>query len=501
LEATLRSEEKKLADQEVNHSAKPAELIATMERVAQLYVVKCSRYFGYSVQLSDQTVLHCLSENSIHENNEKTKKLPNDLQQAKDLYAKLVNMRRQNNLTSGLAFDCRCLARLQELSGQLEEAWINYQTSVLMSRHLYSESETKADLADKLDTIDDLMRFVQAHDFWNKMPGFEDKLLENKDSSAAISILIAMYSDSYNRPDDALRLFKKITAKPETPPIRFPTFELVTLIDRSADEDRKPIITSVEAWTQQKAFTRSELISIAGVLEKRGWNDAAKNLFENAFVQTQCSDLIAANAMADFYQRHNRSDEAVATYKRFVEASSQPQPETVMGLANASDSAERIIEKITPIAATNKTYKNLLVIAQAAKERTDARKNQIECLELAESLCTTGEELESQNKFAAAEQQYDSALDIRRKNLPPTDRLLAEVLVDEARVNTELSKLQEADAFFQQAISIYRNNHLRNDSDFESALQLYGSLLSRQNSQAHAAEVYAEAEKIHADGK
>lgn len=135
-------------------------------------------------------------------------------------------------------------------------------------------------------------------------------------------------------------------------------------------------------------------------------------------------------------------------------------------------------------------------VLQKLKERRDVvakRKELLECLTLAEKLEETGNALLTRGKYAEAKKVYTSALDIRRKNLTPSDCLIGNSLQNLAQTNMMLKEMNEANQQFEECISIYKQ---ASAADLlKSALEMYGGFLNYSGDKKKAEAVYQEAKQ------
>ncbi len=121
------------------------------------------------------------------------------------------------------------------------------------------------------------------------------------------------------------------------------------------------------------------------------------------------------------------------------------------------------------------------------------RREILECLTLAEKLEETGNSLLVQGQYAEAKKVYTSALDIRRKQLKPTDCLIGNTLQNLAQTNMMLKDMEVADQQFEESLNIYRN--AKASDLLKGALEMYGSFLNYTGNTKKASIVYQEAKQ------
>lgn len=127
---------------------------------------------------------------------------------------------------------------------------------------------------------------------------------------------------------------------------------------------------------------------------------------------------------------------------------------------------------------------------RALEKQIEYRAEQLKCLELAKRLCRTGWNLIVQGDGKTAYKMYLSALDIRKKNLPSDDRLIAATHLEMAQAAALDNNLNLAEPHFQQAITIYKVNSIPNDNELQCALEHYGNLLKKNNQIDRANKVF-----------
>lgn len=327
--------------------------------------------------------------------------------------------------------------------------------------------------------------------------GFEKKPFKSQQTNPSDPVtLLSTYIERRQYPD-AQQVLAKILTEPSASYF-VPSEQLALLIPELSADLQHPLGKTIIEWIEKRLYKNDDVALVAEALVKKHWDNQAEKIYQAAVYTAPRDNLPRAFLLIDFYTRRKQPADAARAYHLLISNLAHPMHESFMSYMSASDDLRRIIDRISTSQYHNSpSYLAVVEYAKTAKSDVDKRLSKLECLRLAEELSDAGLQLETKGDYAGALKVYESALEIRRKNLAPNDRLLAEVFLNLARVTEQQNKVTLCDSYFENALAIFRNSP--GDPELESTLQAYGSFLQRSKQEAKANKIYAEAQKVHAD--
>lgn len=401
---------------------------------------------------------------------------------AKEFYGQAVSIRRKSPANHMFAKDLLNLACLEELTGNTKLAWSQYLEA-------FAESPEQSNSSDDPGTAAKcLIACAARHSMWSELRELEPSFI-SKDK-AALTNLIETYF-TCQRSSDAQRLFRELVAIRPVPPTSLPFARLCKLIDGADDSQKENIQACLTQWIGNGTYAAS-VLEIASCLEQRHWVGVAEAVYVAGYKQE--SSLTRGFAWANFYVRSKQLQASVQVYDKLIDKASKPAYENAESYATAVRDLADIERQLEH--ANLLVYNDAISRTKSLQSTLTARKSKLECLQLAEKLTNTGARLETAGEFGEAAKVYQSALDIRVKNLGANDILVANTLLDLARSTGEKNGLQSASSYYERAIAIYRTNIRDHGAELRAALEGYGSLLERSKQHVAAERVYAEARQI-----
>ncbi len=151
---------------------------------------------------------------------------------------------------------------------------------------------------------------------------------------------------------------------------------------------------------------------------------------------------------------------------------------TIMGLRFSIGCFDDLIADLSkePF-LTDPSFSQICARAKKCSSDLEKRIASIECLSLANSLEHTGEQLLNARYWEGALKMFNSVVDIRQKNLPARDPLVASAILDKALVYSGMNDTKQAEASFAECLSIFRAEKSRCLPQLRKALGGYASFL------------------------
>lgn len=232
-----------------------------------------------------------------------------------------------------------------------------------------------------------------------------------------------------------------------------------------------------------------EFSKIYKAIKDRGWNQEAE-LFEKDYLKkhSDIASLVGIDEVTRYHLstgdvRHAMTlcEEEMTNLKFAVNKS-----ESNLSIANQRMKVLADDLKKYKVPPTNPTAIRVRQYAQEIQDHFD----KLECLNLADKLTQTGWNLIECGDGKNASKMYESALDIRKKNLNPESRLLGSTYFGAAQAAALDNNFPLANSHFQKAIAIFKSNNVKDDRELVIALESYGSLLNKNNKYDEAQKVY-----------
>lgn len=120
----------------------------------------------------------------------------------------------------------------------------------------------------------------------------------------------------------------------------------------------------------------------------------------------------------------------------------------------------------------------------------------VECRGLSYKLTNTGFKFEKHGQIANAQKMYRSALAIREKSLLADPIVVADSLIDLARLDKDQGKYPDAIAKLDRAIRLYKSRKLDDNSNLRIALELKLWILNKQGQTQKANSLLAEIRQL-----
>lgn len=268
------------------------------------------------------------------------------------------------------------------------------------------------------------------------------------------------------------------------------------------ESNKQSLLISALPENFRSDFTRENFIlnctdfaTVFDALKKRGWNAEAVQFKNTFFVEGFASiKKPGTEQITRYYFDKHDTQSALSVYREALikidELNNKNTTELELAYARIvplyNDLSKNKISKSDSVSV--ETYS----IYDSVKHNYDVHK----CLELAEELTTTGWKLVDQGDPKAAIKLYKSAVDIREKNLPSSNTILAITYMDAGRTAVMCDEFTYAEDCFQKALKIFSLNPIANADEYKITVESYGSLLNKINRYDEAQKMYARLKEI-----
>ncbi len=329
---------------------------------------------------------------------------------------------------------------------------------------------------------------------------FSEPMFFDLPKETARSGKIFFYAPKYTEFDGALALCKKVGTVNDLQTLS--KFWIDSLYDSEFDEDtQSTLIQNLPADYRSKLVSKCllrcgpEFARIYDALKKRGWHEEAQVYLEQCVDKSlESSRFPGTYTITEYFLSRGDQNAALKIYDAALSGIAKLDAKGGSDIVLANERLSSLVEDLDKYKISSKNPIAIKTLTLYEKVKKDF--DQFNCLELAEKLTRTGWRLVENGESKEATKLFDSALDIRRKNLKPNDRTLGLTYLDAGRAAAFCNDFLRADLYFQKAILIFSASPIRPDDDLITALESYGSLLNKNNRTVQAQKIYAQLKAI-----